>query len=169
MGNCASCLADLQDAFYDPPQVLLVSTADGSTAQKSKRDESIIPFQFTKGEGGVLKYTINFSTASRELCAGPHCTLATPKAAPDGLTKPDSKDVESVLKALWRAELFHGGEQLLCALTCTMTHADDEGLFSIACSRASIEVRSSMSLSPPASEDTALAAFSCCSSWLVKP
>lgn len=43
MGQCASCLADLQDAFFDPPQVLLVSTEDGSTVTKSKRDDSTLP------------------------------------------------------------------------------------------------------------------------------
>ena len=98
-----------------------VSTSDGSTKTLSKRDESIHPFAFTMkhgpdGAGGVQRwaeFSINFSTASRALCAGPHCLFATPPASPDGLTRiKESKDVEKIQGVLKvTEELLDGWSQ----------------------------------------------------------
>ena len=108
MGACCSAL------FPDePPRVYLINVEDGSITQKRK--DQLSPF-------ANLSTSFDISKLSHR--AGPLCTLVVPMTSPEGL-KPFVDPDAQLLKPLRQHELFHGGEQMLGAFFCEITHTDN--------------------------------------------
>lgn len=106
MGACCS------DLFgSDPPDVLLISVEDGSVTVRSKA--ALNPFDGLK-----------FNLSALRLRAGPLCTFAVPEKSPEGILPFLLPQQNELLKALRNHALFHGGEQMLAALSCEVQHSD---------------------------------------------
>ena len=116
MGGCCST--------YEPPDVLLVSKADGSTVMRKK--DMFFPFVSEQDGVGAGQFKKN-AFGHGDYVSGPHFTFVTTASTPQG-TKPFDKPTP-LMKALRKNPLYHGGEQILYVAWADVNVEANKGLF----------------------------------------